>query len=90
MVARKIHCDDCLKALKSSKERAPELFVARKSNGGLKIPADDLLKVCPETEKCVMRMVNSCHGGLQHAANISSAIAAKVLCVCVEEKSSAS
>ena len=55
MVEKKIHCPQCLAALTTSKESIPDLFVTWKTNGGLKLPSLDLIKICEETEKCVMR-----------------------------------
>ena len=80
MVEKKIHCPQCIAALTTSKESVPAL----KSNGGLKLQSDGLLKVCKETEKCVMRMLNVNGGGLPHSAGLSNAIANTVLQVCVE------
>ncbi len=71
-------------ALTMTKESVPDLFVTWKSNGGLKLPSLGLLKICQETEKCVMRMLNVNGGGLPHGAGLSNAIAKTVLQVCVE------
>ncbi len=79
MVERKIHCLKCLAALTSSKEKVPDLFMVWKSNGGIKLPSLGLLKVCEETEKCVMRMLN-----VNHGTGLPEAIASTVLQVCVE------
>ena len=84
MVEKKIHCPQCLAALITSKENIPDLFVTWKTNGGLKLPSLGLIKICEETEKCVMRMLNVNGGGLPHSAGLSSAIATTVLSVCVE------
>ena len=84
MVEKKIHCIQCIAALTTTKEAIPDLFVTWKTNGGLKLPSPGLLKVCQETEKCVMRMLNTNEGGLPHSAGLSSAIATTVLPVCVE------
>jgi hypothetical protein len=81
MVEKKIHCPQCLAALITSKENIPDLFVTWKTNGGLRLPSLGLIKICEETEKCVMRMLN---GGLPHSPGLSSAIATTVLSVCVE------
>jgi hypothetical protein len=86
MVEKKIHCPQCLAALTTSKESIPDLFVTWKTNGGLKLPLHGLIKICEETEKCVMRMLNVNGGGLPHGAGLSSAIAMTVLSVCVESK----
>ena len=86
MVEKKIHCPQCIAALTTSKESVPDLFVTWKSNGGLKLPSDGLLKVCKETEKCVMRMLNVNGGGLPHSCGLSNAIANTVLQVCVESR----
>ena len=40
-------------------------------------------KICEETEKCAMRMLNVNGGGLPHGAGLSSVIATTVLSVCV-------
>ena len=45
MVERKIHCLKCLAALTTTKEKVPDLFVVWKSNGGLKLPSQGLLKI---------------------------------------------
>ena len=84
MVEKKIHCSQCIAALTTTKECIPDLFVTWKSNGGLRLPSDGLLKVCKETEKCVMRMLNVNKGGLPHSAGLSGAIANTVLQACVE------
>ena len=84
MVEKKIHCMKCLAALKTTKENIPDLFVAWKTNGGLKLPSLGLIKICEETEKCIMRMLNSIGGALPHSTGISNAIAMKVLPVCVD------
>ena len=84
MVEKKIHCMKCLAALKTTKENIPDLFVAWKTNGGLKLPSLGLIKICKETEKCIMQMLNSIGGALAHSAGISNAIAMKVLPVCVD------
>jgi hypothetical protein len=83
MVEKKIHCPQCLAVLTTSKESIPDLFVTWKTNGGLKLPSHGLIKICEETEKCVMRMLNVNGGGLPHGAVLSSAIATTVLSVCV-------
>ena len=84
MVEKKIHCMQCIAALTTTKEAIPDLFVTWKTNGGLKLPSPGLLKVCKETEKCVIRMLNANEGGLPRSAGLSSAIATMVLPVCVE------
>ena len=84
MVERKIHCLKCLAALTTTKEKIPDLFVVWKSNGGLKLPSPGMLKICEETEKCVMRMLNVNQGGLPHGTGLPDAIASTVLQVCVE------
>ncbi|CAB4037339.1 THAP domain-containing 9, partial, partial [Paramuricea clavata] len=86
MVEKKIHCPQCLAVLTTNKESIPDLFVTWKTNGGLKLPSLGLIKICEETEKCVMRMLNVNGGGLPHNAGLSSAIATTVLSVCVESK----
>jgi hypothetical protein len=84
MVEKKIHCPQCVAALTTNKESIPDLFVTWKTNGGLRLPSLGLLKICTETEKCVMRMLNANGGGLPHSAGLSNAIAATVLSACVE------
>ena len=84
MVERKIHCLKCLAALTTMKEKIPDLFVVWKSNGGLKLPSQGLLKICEETEKAIMRMLNVNQGGLPHCTGLPDAIASTVLQVCVE------
>ena len=84
MVERKIHCLKCLAALTTTKEKIPDLFVVWKSNGGLRLPSPGLLKICEETEKCVMRMLKVNQGGLPHGTGLPDAIASTVLQVCVE------
>ena len=59
MVEKKIHCMQCIAALTTTKEAIPDLFVTWKTNGGLKLPSPGLLKVCKETEKCVIRILNA-------------------------------
>ncbi len=84
MVERKIHCLKCLAALTTTKEKIPDLFVVWKSNGGLRLLSPGLLKICEETEKCVMRMLKVNQGGLPHGTGLPDAIASTVLQVCVE------
>ena len=84
MVEKKIHCMECKTALTTTKESLPDLFVTWKTNGGLKLPSLGLIKICEETEKCIVRMLNVNGGGLPHSAGLSSAIAKTVLQVCVE------
>ena len=84
MVEKKIHCLKCLAVLTTAKEKIPDLFVVWKSNGGLKLPSPGLLKICEETEKCVMRMLNMNQGGLPHSTGLPEAIASTVLQICVE------
>ncbi|CAB3982965.1 Hypothetical predicted protein, partial [Paramuricea clavata] len=84
MVERKIHCLKCLAALTTSKDKIPDLFVVWKSNGGLKLPSPGLLKICEETEKRVMRMLNVNQGGLPHGMGLPDAITSTVLQACVE------
>jgi hypothetical protein len=54
-----------------------------KSNGSLKLPSPGLLKICEETEKCVMRMLNVTQGGLPHGTGLPDANASTVLQDCV-------
>ena len=84
MVQKKIHCLKCLAALTTTKEKIPDLFVVWKSNGGLKLPSPGLLKICEETEKCVLRMLKVTNGGLPHDTGLPDAITSTVLEVCVE------
>ena len=71
-------------ALTTTKEKIPDLFVVWESNGGLKLPSPGLLKICEETEKCVMRMLKVTNGGLPHDTELPDAITSTVLEVCVE------
>ena len=66
------------------KEKISDLFVVWKSNGGLKLPSEGLLKICEETEKAIMRMLNVNQGGLPHCTGLPDAIASTVLQVCVK------
>ena len=84
IVERKIHCFKCLAALTTAKENISDLFVVWKSNGGLKLPSPGLLKICEETEKCAMRMLNVNGGGLPHGTGLPNAIATSVFQVCVK------
>ena len=86
MVQEKIHCLKGLAALTTTKKKIPDLFVVWKSNGGLKLPTPGLLKICEETEKCVMRMLKVTNGGLLHDTGLPDAITSTVLevPVCVE------
>ena len=84
MVERKVHCMKCLAALTTTKEKIPDLFVVFKSNGGLKLPSPGLLKICEETEKCVMRMLSVNQSGLSHGTGLPDAIVSTVWQVCVE------
>ena len=82
MVERKVHCMKCLAALTTMKEKITYLFVMFKSNGGLKL-SSWLLKICEETEKCVMRMLNVNQGRLPHGMGLPGTIVSTVLQVCV-------
>jgi hypothetical protein len=42
------------------------------------------MKICEETEKCVMRMLNVTQGGLPHGTGLPDANASTVLQDCVE------
>ena len=84
MMQKKTNCLKCLVALSTTKEKMPDLFVAWKSNGGLKLPSPGLLTICEEMEKCMMRMLKSTQGGLPHATGVADAVASTVLQVCVE------
>ena len=84
IMEKKIHCMQCIAALTTTKQAIPDLFVTWKTNGGLKLLSPGLLKVCKETEKCVIRMLNANEGGLPRSAGLSSAIVTMVLPVCVE------
>ncbi|CAB4041035.1 THAP domain-containing 9, partial, partial [Paramuricea clavata] len=86
MVEKKIHCPQCIAALTTNKENIPDLFVTWKTNGGLRLPSLGLIKICEETEKCIMRMLNVNGGGLPHSTGLSNAIASTVLSVCVERR----
>ena len=83
MVQKKIKCLQCLAALTTSKEKLSDLFVTWKTKGGLNLPSLGLQKICQETEKCILRMLNANEGGLPHAAGISKAIATTVLTACI-------
>ena len=54
------------------------------NEGGLALPSLGLLKICEETEKCIIRMLDRNGGSLPHGTGISNAIAITVLPVCVE------
>ena len=84
MVEKKVHCMQCMAALTTSKESIPDLFVTWKTNGGLRLPSLGLIKICEETEKCIVRMLNANEGGLPQSPGLSNAIAMTVLPVCVE------
>ena len=84
MVKRKIHYLTCLAVLTTTKEKIPDLFVVWKSNGGLQLPSPGVLKICKETEKCVMRKFSVNQGGLPHGTGLPDAIASTVLRDCVE------
>jgi hypothetical protein len=84
VVEKKIHCPQCIAALTMNKESIPDLFVTWKTNGGLRLPSLGLIKICEETEKCIMRLLNVNGGGLPHSTGLSNAITSTVLSVCVE------
>ena len=81
MMQKKTNCLKCLVALSTTKEKMPDLFVAWKSNGGLRLPSPGLLTIYKETEKCMMRMLKSTQRALPHA---TGAVASTILQVCVE------
>ena len=83
-VEKKIHCIECVAALTASKETVPDMFVTWKNRGGLKLPSPGVLKVCQETEKCIVRMLNSINGDLPQSKGVPRAIESVVLKVCVE------
>ena len=84
MVDKQIACPTCTDALTVPKETATMSFVVWKSNGGLKIPSKSLLRVCHETEKCLMRMLHSTSGNLPHCSSgLTDAIAITVLSACI-------
>ena len=58
-------------------------FVVWKNNGGLTIPSSSLLKICHETEKCLIRMLNTTSGKLPQCSGIVNAIATAVLSTCI-------
>jgi len=74
----------CQTALTLTKELLPDLFVTWKTNAGLKLPSLGLIKICEETEKCIVKMLNVNVGGLPHSTGLSKAISNTVLQVCVE------
>ena len=86
MVEKKIHCMECIAALTTTREEIPDLFVTWKTNGGLKLPSPGLQKICQETEKCIVRMLNSNGGDIPRSAGVSNAIIATVLPACVESE----
>lgn len=50
------------------------------------MPSTGLLKICQETEECIMRMLNSHGSDLPRAAGVSNTIIATVLPVYVENR----
>ena len=76
----------CIAALMTTKEAISDLFVTWKTNEGLKLSSQGLLKVCKETEKRVIRMLNANEGGLPRNTGLSSAIATIVSPVCLESE----
>ena len=77
----KIACPSCVDALTTNNLTA---FVTWKSNGGLTIPSQSLIRVCTETEKCIMRMINATGGRLPVCSNLHGAIATVVLAQCID------
>ncbi len=55
------------------------LIVTWKSNGGLIIPTESVVKRCYETEKCIIEMMNSSSEKLPHSSGLFSAISTTVL-----------
>ena len=78
---KKIACPSCVDALTTNNLSA---FVTWKSNGGLAIPSESLVRVCTETEKCIMRMINATGGSLPNCSNLHGAIATVVLAQCID------
>ena len=83
MVKKQIVCPTCTGALTVPKEGAKMSFVVWKNNGGLTIPSSSLLKICHETEKCLIRMLNTTSGKLPQCSGIVNAIATAVLSTCI-------
>ena len=78
---KKIACPSCVDALTTNNLSA---FVTWKSNGGLAILSESLVRVCTETEKCIMRMINATGGSLPNCSNLHGAIATVVLAQCID------
>ena len=77
----KIACPSCVDALTTNNLTA---FVTWKNNGGLTIPSQSLIRVCTETEKCIVRMINATGGRLPVCSNLHGAIAIVVLAPCID------
>ena len=83
MVMKKINCTQCRTVLTTMKEGIPDLFVTRKTNWRLKLPFGGLIKICEETEKCIM---NSNHRGSPRSPELSGEIVKTVLETCVKSR----
>ena len=79
MAKKRICCPECVSTLSVSSNTAQMSFVTWKNNGGLTIPSPSLLKVCKETEKCLMRMLKTTSGHLPHCSGLLGAISTSVL-----------
>ena len=82
MVKKSIGYPECVAAVITD-ELNVSVFVSWKSNGGLTIPSQSVIKVCSETEKCIMRMMKATKDCLPNCSNLPQAIANAVLHQCV-------
>ena len=64
MAEKQLICMHCCQALGSKFHAATSKFLAFKDRGGLFKPTQSVIKVCEETEKCVIRMLASAGGNL--------------------------
>ena len=64
MAEKQLICMHCCQALGSKFHAATSKFLAFKHRGGLFKPTQSVIKVCEETEKCVIRMLASAGGNL--------------------------
>jgi hypothetical protein len=78
---KNIKCTECREALVSTTKCYGNLasVIFHKDNGGLIYPSEGVYKVCVETEKCILRILNSSGNSLPNTANYSKAVVTAVL-----------
>ena len=79
---RQVGCPECITALTKQDAEQPH-FLTWKSNGDLVIPSTSVIKICTDTEKCIMRILNMTGGKLPNCKNLLGTISTAVLATCV-------